>query len=195
MNAPGKSLLVPLLCGLVLSPALLLAHEVAHYVAGVWVGCTDLKLHFACVTGNLSGDHLGRRDALMAGAGPLVQATLAVGGFLWLRRARQHHPDGAATLPDWVATMLALNAARGIRGFTGPPNHPEPKDEALVSQALGLPAWFLPYLLAAVSAIALLAIVRLHPPGHRLLPLGSMVLGVLVSGVLWMRLAGPFLLP
>ncbi len=40
----------------------------------------------------------------MSSAGPLAQAILAVGGFLWLRQARRERPDSAATPADWVAT-------------------------------------------------------------------------------------------
>ncbi len=195
MKPLDKSLLLPFFCALFLSPVLLIAHELAHYVAGVWVGGSELKLHYACVTGNLAGEHVSRRDAIMTGAGPLMQAVLAVGGFLWLGHARKQGPDGAARLGGWIATLLALNAARWLRGFTGLPSHPQPQDEAVVSQALGLPAWFLPYLLVPLAVIAVVALVRLHRLGHRFLPFLSMGLGVMVSGVLWMTLVGPLLLP
>ena len=195
MKHLDRSLLIPFLCGLVISPALLLAHEFAHYLAGGWVGATDLKLHFASVTGNLAGEHIMRRDALMASAGPLLQAILAVAGFVWLRHAGKHEGHVTTTISGWLATMLALNAARWLRGFTGPPSHPQPKDEALVSQGLGLPAWCLPYLLAPLAVIAMVALVRLHPPGHRLFPFLSMGLGITISGVLWMKITGPLLLP
>lgn len=195
MNAPGKSLLIPFLAALVLSPALLLAHELAHYGAALWVRGTDVKCHYSCVTWNLSGEDLTRRRGLVASAGPLVQASLAVGGFLWLCHVRKRGPDGAATLGGWIATLLALNAGRWLRGFTGLPSHPQPRDEAVVSQTLGFPGWFLPYLLAPLAVIAIVALVRLHRPGHRLYPFLSLGLGVTISGVFWMTWVGPFVLP
>lgn len=36
VNPSGKSLLIPFLCALILSPALMVGHELAHYGAGVW---------------------------------------------------------------------------------------------------------------------------------------------------------------
>src|SRR6267378_824040 len=84
-------------------------------------------------------------NVLVTCAGPLVGAVLVVAGFVLLRTARKHRIEGAPTLADWLATSLALNAGRWLRGFTGPPSHPQPADEAFVSQALGLPKWFLPY--------------------------------------------------
>ena len=61
MKHLDRSLLIPFLCGLVISPALLLAHELAHYVAARGVRGTDVKLHYSCVTWNLSGEDLSGR--------------------------------------------------------------------------------------------------------------------------------------
>lgn len=198
MNTAGKFLLVPFLCAFVACPAFMFLHELGHYVAGVCLGATSVKLHYAQVTGSMwsmSKEKFARQDALWASAGPLVQAALAVGGFLWLRRLRKHRREAAPTLGEWLATMLALNAGRWLRGFTGPPSHPQPKDEAQISQAIGLPAWCLPYLLGLLAVIAALAIVRLHPPGDRVLPFLSVGLGGVIGTLCWMRLMGPFLLP
>jgi hypothetical protein len=45
-----------------------------------------------------------------------------------------------------------------------------PDDEAYLSRAMGLPGWLLPYFLGVVAVIAVVATIRLHPPGDRLLP-------------------------
>ena len=134
-------------------------------------------------------------EAVVVSAGPLLQVGLAVAGFVWLRKLRRDHREAAPTLGDWLATTLALNAARWLRGLTGSPSDPQPPDEALLSRYIGLPAWFLPYLLVLVAVIVIIAILRLHPPGGRLLPFLSWGLGGVISYLLWMKLAGPFLLP
>jgi hypothetical protein len=103
--------------------------------------------------------------------------------------------EAAATPGDWLATSLALNAGRWLRGFIGPPAHPQPGDEAFLSQAMGLPQWFLPYSLGLFALIALIAIIRLHPRGNRLVPFSSMLLGGVIGCFVWTRVVGPLLLP
>jgi hypothetical protein len=187
----SRKCLVPFLCAFVACPAFIFLHELGHYLAGACLGFGG-KLHYASVSGIML---TWQADALLVSAGPLVQAALAVAGFLWLRRLRGHCREAAPTLGDWLATSLALNAGRWLRAFTGPPSHPQPRDETLVSQAIGLPAWFLPYLLGLLAVIALIATMRLHPPGGRSLPFLSLGLGGAIGIHLWMRLVGPFLLP
>jgi len=190
INALGKSLL-PFVCGFVACPASLLLHELGHCVAGVCLGF-KVKLRYAA-TVLMVPNH---KDALQAyllhtGAGPLVTAVLAGAGLLWLHRLRKHRRDATPTLSDWLATSLILNAGRWFRGFTGP----YPKDEAHISQAIGLPAWLLPAPLGLLAVIAAVAAVRLHPRGSRLFPFFWMGLGCTIGVLLWMRLLGPFLLP
>ncbi len=38
MNPSLRSLLIPFLCAWILSPALMVGHELTHHGAGVWVG-------------------------------------------------------------------------------------------------------------------------------------------------------------
>jgi hypothetical protein len=172
-------------------PAFVFLHELAHYIAGACLGFGG-KLHYGQVTGiRLTW----QSDALVTAAGPLLQAGLAVAGFVWLCNLRRERREAAPTLDDWLATTLALNAGRWLRGLTGPPSNPQPPDEALLSRAIGLPSWFLPYLLALAAVIALIACVRLLPPGGRLLPFLSMGLGGAIGIHLWMNIVGPFLLP
>ena len=189
--SPAREYLVPFVCALLACPAFVFLHELAHYVAGACLGFGG-KLHYAQVTGiRLTW----QADALVTAAGPLLQAGLAVAGFVWLRNLRTGRREAAPTLGDWLATTLALNAGRWLRGLTGPPSHPQPPDEALLSRAIGLPAWFLPYLLAVMAILALLGILRLLPPGGRLLPFLAMGLGGAIGIQLWMSVLGPFLLP
>lgn len=155
-----------------------------------------MELHYVSVSGSMPSERFTwHADVLQTSAGPLVNATLAVVGFLWLHGLRAHRREAAPSLTDWLATSLALNAGRWLRGFTGPPGHPQPQDEAHLSQAIGLAAWFLPYLLALSAVLAVIATVRLHPPQSRLLPFFSAGLGGVLGILLWIGLAGPLLLP
>ena len=192
----GSKWLAPFFFAFVASPIFVFLHEVGHYVAGACLGFT-VNLHYGQVTGTMPKEALAwRGDAVQASAGPLMQALLAVIGFVWLRRLRVHRSEAALTLSDWLAAiLLVLNAGPWLRGFAESARQPQLVDEALVSKAVGLPERFLPYLLASLAVVAVLATMRLHPPEGR-------VLAVLLVGVagasgffLWMRLVGPVLLP
>jgi len=100
-----------------------------------------------------------------------------------------------ATPGDWVATSFVLNVGRWLRSFAGPPSRSMPEDEAFISRAMGLPAWLLPYFLGAVAIIAVVATIRLHPPGDRLIPFLALGIGGVAGAFLWMKVVGPFLLP
>jgi hypothetical protein len=140
-----RNWLAPFFLAVVASPIFVFLHEVAHYVAGACLGFT-VNLHYGQVTGTMPKEALAwRGDALQASAGPLMQALLAVTGFVWLRSLRVHRREAALTLSDWLATMLlVLNAGPWLRGFAESARHPQLVDEALLSEAVGLPARFLP---------------------------------------------------
>jgi hypothetical protein len=184
--------LVPFLVAFVVCPAFIVLHELAHLGAGDWLGF-DGQLHYAKVTGVIPQDKLTpQADLLHTGAGPLAQALLTVGGFVglyWLRRNRRTSP---ATLLDWLATVLILNAGRWVWGLAGPPRC---IDERQISQILGMPAWLIPDILGLLAVIPLVIAVRLHPPGSRLLPFTALILGASAATVVWFRLLGPLLLP
>jgi len=194
MNTSWKWL-VPFFCAFVACPTFIVLHELGHYVTGACLGAS-VKLHYGNVSGSMPKEKFTwRADVLQTSAGPLVNAALAAAGFLWLYGLRTTRREAVTSLADWLATSVALNAGRWLRGFTGSPAHPQPHDEARLSQAFGLSAWFLPYLLALLAVVVLLSTVRLHPPGGRLLPFLSAGLGGVIGILFWMRLAGPLLLP
>lgn len=98
--------MVPFLCALVAGPAIIFLHEVGHYAAGVCLGC-GRKLHYAQVTGTMGVEEVTwELDFPQRSAGPLVNAGLAVAGFLWLRRLREHRCEAATTLRDWPLLWL-----------------------------------------------------------------------------------------
>lgn len=182
--------LIPFLCAFVAGPAYIVCHELGHCIGGVCLGLR-VKLHYAETIVYVPKEKdTPATDIVHAGAGPLVTAVMAAGGFLWLYRLRRHRREAEATPGDWLATSLVLNAGRWAGGFIRPG-----QDEAFVSQTLGLPWWLLPYLLGVVAFIPLVAAVRLHPPGARLFPFASLLLGGLTAFLVWTRLLGPLLLP
>jgi hypothetical protein len=188
-------LLVPFLCAFVASPAFIVLHEWGHFMAGRTLGWNP-KLHYAETRFDVPKEKFTQRGMVIStSAGPLLQAVLGTAGFLCLRRSRLHRLEATATPGDWVATTLALNFGRWLRSFAATPSHPMPDDEAYISRAMDLPAWLLPYFLGVVAVVAIVATIRLHPPGARLMPFLSLGAGGGLGALLWMKVAGPFLLP
>lgn len=177
-----------------MSPLVILLHESAHYLTAGALG-VPAHIHFARIS--LPPEHgtPGILLFLVIAAGPAVDAALAVAGFLWLVHRRKPRPHSQARLLDWTATLLALSAVRWLRCFTGTPSSPQPQDEAMLSQGLGLPIWFLPYALAPLALAFLTAVVRWHPAGSRALPFVCALAGIITGRLLWMNLLGPLVLP
>jgi hypothetical protein len=193
MSSSRKCVLL-FLVGLVAGPVFVFLHELRHYATASALGGKP-TMHYRmtiCATPSRMGPS---GKLLVVVAGPLGDGIFAGAGLLWLYVLRRHRREAAPTRAEWFATILAMSAARWLRGWSGPPAHPQPGDEVFLSQALGMPGWLLPYLLALVCVIPLVAVVRLHPPGARLIPFLLLVLGGLTGRQLWMRVVGPFLLP
>jgi hypothetical protein len=188
-----QKVLIPFLCALVTAPAFIVLHEFGHYVAALCLGL-DPKLHFAKVDVVIHQSHLPTQvDAIFASGGPLIGALMALLGYLWLRNLRVARIDSNPTICDWLATCLAMNVARWIRGFACTPSYPQPDDEALLSRTIGLPQWALPYVLGVLAIVVVTLIVRLHPPGNRLQSFMSFLIGTITGCVIWMKLIGPLI--
>ena len=191
----AQRLLLPFFCAFLAGPVFTVLHEGGHFMAARSLGWSA-KLHFAQTQYDVPKEEFTwRRDMWVSIAGPLVQILLAAAGFLWLRTSRMHRVSTVATPGDWVATTLVMNVGRWLRCFTSSPSHPSPDDEAYISRAMGLPGWLLPYLLGLVALVALVVTIRLHPPGARLIPFSSFGVGAMIGFFLWMKVAGPLLLP
>jgi LPXTG-motif cell wall-anchored protein len=187
--------IIPFLCGLIILPSFIVAHECGHALAALGFGLKT-ELHYALTTYHGTREQLTPTvNLLITTAGVLVGVVLMALGFVWLWKRRRDRRSEPATVLDWLATSLALNAGRWLRGFTGTPANPQPDDEAFISKALGLPSWLLPYCLALMALIVSVAIIRQHAPGLRLLPFSAIFLGGVIGCALWMRLLGPILLP
>lgn len=178
----------------VIFPSFIFVHECGHYLAGYCLGF-HVEMHYAGVlSSDPQGKHAALKGTVVCAAGPLVNAILAATGFVWLRHLRKHRVDSAVTTVDWFATALAINAGRWLRAASLPSN-PQPPDEAFLSRAMSLADWCLPYFLGVTAIVVIIAVIRLHPPGERLVPFASLFLGGVVGVFLWMHFVGPFLLP
>jgi hypothetical protein len=182
------------LAGFVMQPVSIVLHELRHYAAASGLGYKP-TLHAALTTWPGSGQMSKPEAVLGVGAGPLGDVLLAGAGLLWLYWLRRHRREATPTLADWAATLLAAQAWRWLRGFSVFSSSPQPRDEMFLSWALGLPAWVLPLLLALLCLLPLRAMVRLHPPGARLLPFSCLLVGACAGGVVWLNLLGPRWLP
>lgn len=178
----------------VITPLIIVLHELAHYLAAA-AGGVPAHIHYARIAlppGHAAPDIL---LFLIMVAGPVVDASLALTGFLWLRLRRKSHRVSKATPRDWMATLLAMSAVRWLRCFTGTPSSPQPQDEAMLSTGLGLPAWFLPYAMAPLALAFLTAVVRWHPRNSRALPFACVLAGIVSGRLFWMHFLGPLVLP
>lgn len=179
---------------MIFAPTVILLHECGHYIAAAAFG---LRAYFHSSETAIrmpphTPPHVLR---LIAGAGPAVETALTIGGFYWLWRLRRNRRESSVTLTDWFATFLILCGARWLRCLAGTPAHPLPSDEAFLSGSLGFPPWLLSYLFAPVGLAIIIAAIRLHPRGNRLVPFVSAFLGMAVGGFVWLKIIGPHILP
>ncbi|TAK94199.1 MAG: hypothetical protein EPO07_17070, partial [Verrucomicrobia bacterium] len=179
MNAKTK-LIIPFVCGFILFPGFIVVHECGHWLAGLSFGLKT-KPHYAGTSYHGTPQQITQNvHWLLAAAGPLVGLALMIVGVFWLWLSRRHNLT-SVTAMEWLATSLAFNAGRWLRGFTGLPSNPQPHDEAFVSKALGLPPWLLPYCLALAALGTIIFIIRQHPARERLFPFSAMMLGGIIG--------------
>ena len=187
----ASKFILPLVCALLISPLFIVLHELGHYLAGRSLGWTA-NVRYQETQLTRTEQATPRDEILVTSSGPMVSAFLAAIGFIWLRASRLSRLDSIPTPADWLATtMLVMNVARWLRCFIGLPSN----DENWLSRATGLPGWLLPFCLGAVAIVALIATVRLHPRGSRLVPFLCLAAGGVVGSGLWLTVLGPVLLP
>lgn len=189
-----KQNLVLFLCAIILAPALILLHESGHYFAARALG---LKAEIRSSETSIHVPEPTPRyiQLLTVSGGPAMDALLAASGVVWLWCLRRNRLQSAATICDWLATFLATDGLRWLRCLTGTLTRPMPRDEATISQSLGLPPWLLAYALAPVGLALFILAVRLHPRGSRLAPFTSAFLGLILGAFVWVKILGPRILP
>ena len=111
------------------------------------------------------------------------QALFAVGGYCWLRSLRRGRLESAPTLTDWLATVFALRAIMPVLHCPLLFLDSDKLDEPKVSLRVGLPDYALPCFLALAALVLIVAAIRLHPRGYRLLPFGCAFLGHILGDV------------
>lgn len=181
--------------GILFAPTIILLHECGHYAAATAFGFNP-KLHSSEISLQTTKREINHGEFMViTAAGPAVEAVLALGGIYWLWQLRHKRKLAPVTSIDWLPTFFAICAGRWLRCFTGTPASPQPGDEAKLSGNFGLPHWFLPYFLAPFALLILVTAIRLHPPGSRLIPFASVILGGCLGGFLWLHWLGPRILP
>jgi hypothetical protein len=182
------------LFGMFLAPTFMLLHECGHYASAAALGFR-VRFHFAEIQLSQPATFSILQLQLITAAGPAVEATLAIGGLLWLWHLRRNRLQSPATLADWLATFPIFCSLRWMRCFGGSLANPVPSDEAHLSDSFGFPPWLLAYLLAPVGLALFIVAIRLHPRGSRLFPFVSAFLGLVLGTFLWLRVIGPRILP
>ena len=85
--------------GIIFPAAVILLHECGHFAAGYLSGF-KMSFHYAEVRFTTPGEISDQALVVVTAAGPGVEASLAAGGFLWLRRARRARLDGHGLCPQ-----------------------------------------------------------------------------------------------
>lgn len=191
---PQTRNLRPFLTGLFLAPLFIFLHEAAHFVTARALGI-EATMHSAVTSLHSSHRPQPWADLAVTAAGPGFEVVVLGGaGLVWLYRLRRSRRADPATWWDWVATWLALNAARWITIPFRSSGGPTP-DEVRLVKASGCPVWLGLTLLAVVACYPVIRTVRLHPRGARLVPFAYGLVGGFGGVALWLRVLGPRLLP
>ncbi len=183
------------LWALILAPASMLLHELAHLAAGLAMGY-PVQLNLASVSGGPSLGLSPNMDvALQASAGPAITLMVLLVALVFLKR----RPSA-----DWAFALAIVAPARSMVGlvflyyglqarlagqvFRGQPNF----DEFNAATALGVA----PTAVVAVQT-AMIAIAYYYAISRRrqkLLDVGLALVGGIAGMALWMTLIGPALL-
>ena len=108
--------IIPFFCGLILFHGFIVAHECSHALAGLGFGLKT-KLHYAVTTYEGTREQITPTvNLLITTAGVMVGVVLMALGFVWLWKRRRKRRSEPATALDWIATSLACNAGRWLRG-------------------------------------------------------------------------------
>jgi hypothetical protein len=175
-----KKFVYPCLLAILLMPVLIFLHECGHFVVASAYGAgPEFRLTHVIIADGYKTE-FGRFCG--KAAGPLVDALIAVGGFLWLRRRHGVRGDAPAGLPDWVATIFVLRATDSILGFVvALTRGAVPLDGVQMSVMLGWPPWLLPGFFAVLALALITTALRLLPRGSRLLPVVGIYLGAVLG--------------
>lgn len=190
-----RKIILPFLCGILILPSFIFLHEGGHWLAARTLGL-QATLHFreTQVSGRADSS-LAVKNEMVSLAGPLVNFVLMLCGLFWLKTLRRKNASEPPGIWDWVATSLALNAGRGLRGVFSLPTNSQPSDEARLSQMIHCPGWLSLCILGLAAIIVIVLIIRLHPRGSRLVPFTAIFAGRAMGSWLWMNAVGPALLP
>ena len=184
----------PFVLGLILGPLAVFLHEIGHVLAASSIGATStIHLTFTDVHADPSRSCF----VWVLLAGPAAELFLSALGLAWLFQRRHDRVASPANLLDWVATFMAGFCLRWLTRvpfgtLSGLRSGVYNLDEAFVSERMGAAPWFLPLVLLLPAVMALVFLVRQHPPGSRLVPLLTFFVAQGVGLVLWKALLAPF---
>lgn len=192
---PTRQNLIPLLIGFFVAPFFIVLHEGGHFFVAKILHI-PAELHYSATTVHYSRLPPPPKDRWVTAGGPLVQVLAGGAGLLWLYRRRQDRRSEPANPADWLATWTALNGGRWVAGFVPAVLAPTRLgDEVLLIEAIGLPRWLGLILIGLFGCALLVATIRLHPRGARLVPFTYAFVGGFAALNLWLHWLGPRILP
>jgi hypothetical protein len=176
-------------------------HECGHYLALRMMGCPAvISYNFTTWNCDLSPG----QEMVAAFAGPLVTMLTATSGFILLMLGPKYPlNEERLSTGQWILALAALFWTRPLLNMCGwilqtvtRGSFMNQSDELKLSHLLGLPAWSLPLLTAAIGlAVTVLIFFRVIPARSRLIFLLAGLCGGMLGILTWMKWLGPVLLP
>jgi hypothetical protein len=172
-----------------LTPLLILAHALGHYVVARYLGY-EPRLRHAEVFIPADPPVSDADWISITLAGPVVILFFAVAGVWWLLHNRSS-PLKEHDASLWVFTAFALAGFRWLKIiFEG-----RSSDEAYLSAIWGFHHSTGPYLLLPLCLLSAIAVLAFHIRQKTMVPLAVGVLAAMVSSAVWFYLVGPVVLP
>tara|TARA_R110002096_G_scaffold105923_7_gene233083 strand:- start:2653 stop:3354 length:702 start_codon:yes stop_codon:yes gene_type:complete len=173
----------------VFPPILILLHECVHCFAAMVLGFDPILTYAETLI--LPPQIVDPTNlAIITASGPLVELVLALWAIWWLSSNRRNQ-NANLRYSTWVFSAFALSGLRWCKVvFDGIHS-----DEAWLSTFLGLDHHLLPFTFLPLSFVAAFSLFRFHREHRTLRPFGVGFGLSIVSGMLWLGLLGPKLLP
>ena len=181
--------------GLLMVPLTIVLHELGHLFAALALGFPDAALHFSSISHGDVTLQPPWKTGMVGLAGPCVTAVLAIAGCLLMRRGARWTFALAMAAASRFAVGVPYTIVNMALLLTGRRLAPPAFDEHKAATAMG---WSGDLALAATSVILLGTLawigVRL-PRGERMVGWTGLIAGAALGWALWMKVAGPLLLP
>ncbi len=180
-----------------LAPATILLHELAHLTAALMLGFPEPVIHFSSIAHGDISDRPAWQAGVVGLAGPLVTIALILLGMAFSRNRKSVRWPYALTVS--AASRLFVGVPYTVMNIAmlivGGRLDPPSFDEYKAGVALGLPGNAVLGISGAFFFLALIWLAFTLPRGERLAAWPGLILGTVVGWAAWFMLIGPAILP